>query len=158
MTTPAQAWLAEALATKDLERVQANMRAAAMRIGDAQNHVRSARVLAADDPSLAIAACHDAIRKAVTAYMLATGLRPRAGEGAHRIVLLYARHVLGNVITEDDLTDAEGIRRDRILAEYGDYPSTQFSADHVNASADVAERILKAVASELSRLARPKRS
>ena len=56
--------------------------------------------------------------------MLATGLRPRAGEGAHRIVLLYARHVLGNVVTEDDLTDAEGIRRNRGLAEYGDYPST----------------------------------
>lgn len=158
MTTPARTWLAGALATKDLERVQANMHAAGMRIGDARNHVRSARVLAADDPALAIAACHDAIRKAVTAYMLATGLRPRAGEGAHRIVLLYARHVLGNVVTEDDLTDAEGIRRDQGLTEYGDYPSTQFSADHVNASADVAERIVNAVASELSRLVSPKRS
>jgi len=111
-----------------------------------------------DDPALAIAACHDAIRKTVTAYMVASGLRPRAGKGAHRIVLLYARHMLGNVVTEDDLTDAEGIRRDRTLAEYGDYPSTQFSAEHVNASADVAERIIKAVASELSRLATPKRS
>jgi hypothetical protein len=120
--------------------------------------VRSARALAVDDPALAIAACHDAIRKAVTAYMLATGLRPRAGEGAHRIVLVYARHVLGYVITEDDLTEAEGIRRDRGLAEYGDYPSSQFSADHVNAAADVAERIVNAVASELARLARNKRS
>ena len=73
-------------------------------------------------------------------------------------MLLYARHALGNVVTEDDLTDAEGIRRDRGLAEYGDYPSTQFSADHMNASADVAERIVNAVASELSRLATPKRS
>jgi hypothetical protein len=67
-------------------------------------------------------------------------------------------HMLGNVVTEDDLTDAEGTRRDRALAEYGDYPSTQFSADHVNASADVAERIVNAVASELSRLVSPKRS
>jgi hypothetical protein len=134
------------------------MRAAGMRIGDGRNHVRSARLLAVDDPALTIAACHNAIRKPVTAYMLASGLRPRAGEGAHRIVLLHARHVLGNVVTEDDLTDAEGIRRDRGLAEYGDYPSTQFSADHVNASADVAERIVNAVASELSRLATPKRS
>ena len=90
--------------------------------------------------------------------MLATGLRPRAGEGAHRIVLIYARHVLGNVVTEDDLTDAGGICRDRGLAEYGDYPSSQFSADHVDAAADVAERIVKAVASELVRLSRSKRS
>jgi hypothetical protein len=36
--------------------------------------------------------------------------------------------MLGSVVTEDDLTDAGSIRRDRDLAEYGDYPSTQFSA------------------------------
>ena len=109
-------------------------------------------------PALAIAACHDAIRKAVTAHMLAAGLRPRGGEGAHRIVLAYARHVLTNVVTPADLTEAEGIRRDRVLAEYGDYPSSQFNADHVNAAADVAERIVNAVASELARKAKNKRS
>ena len=158
MTDPAQAWLAEALATRDLERVQANMPASGARIGEARKHVRSAHFLAGDDPALAIAACHDAIRKAVTAHMLAAGLRPRGGEGAHRIVLAYARHVLGNVVAADDLTEAEGIRRDRALAEYGDYPSGQFSADHVNAAADVGERIINAVASELVRRGRSRRS
>jgi len=158
LTDAARAWLAEAVATKDLEKVQANMPVAGIRIGDARNHVRSARMLAGDDPALAIAACHDAIRKAVTAHMLAAGLRPRGGEGAHRIVLAYARHVLTNVVTPADLTEAEGIRRDRVLAEYGDYPSSQFNADHVNAAADVAERIVNAVASELARKAKNKRS
>jgi len=69
--------------------------------------------------------------------MLATGLRPRAGEGAHRIVLLYARYVLGNVITDDDLTDATISAATGVSLSTGDYPSTQFSAEHVNASADV---------------------
>jgi len=43
--------------------------------------------VAQDDTTLAIAACHDAIRKALTAHMAANGLRPRGGEGAHRILL-----------------------------------------------------------------------
>jgi hypothetical protein len=41
-------WLSEALATRDLERVQPNMGAAGDRINDARHHVRSARMLASD--------------------------------------------------------------------------------------------------------------
>jgi DNA replicative helicase MCM subunit Mcm2 (Cdc46/Mcm family) len=73
--------------------------------------------LAADDPALAIAACHDAIRKALTAHMAAVGVRPRGGEGAHRIVLDYARHRLADVITADDLTEAEDIHREFLRVE-----------------------------------------
>ena len=96
MTDPARAWLAEALATKDLEKVQANMPVAGIRIGDARNHVRSARTLAGDDPALAIAACHDAIRKAVTAHMIrrrppATRWR-RGSSGRPRLCPSRARH------------------------------------------------------------------
>ena len=40
--------------------------------------------------TLAVSACHDAIRKAITAHLVASGLRPRGGDGAHRIVLRYA--------------------------------------------------------------------
>ncbi|WP_420444948.1 hypothetical protein [Candidatus Poriferisodalis sp.] len=61
-------WLAEAIATRDLQRVKPNMGAAGERLNDARRHVRSARILAEDDTTLAIAACHDAIRKAVTAH------------------------------------------------------------------------------------------
>jgi hypothetical protein len=92
--TPSDSWLTEAEATRDVERVAGSMAAAGERINDARRHVRSARRLADDDPTLAIAACHDAIRKAITAHMTAAGLRPRGGEGAHRKVLDYARHQL----------------------------------------------------------------
>ena len=63
------------------------MAAAGDRINDARRHVQSARTIAKDDRTLALAACHDAIRKAITGHMAAAGYRPRAGEGAHRIVL-----------------------------------------------------------------------
>ncbi|MDQ4069885.1 MAG: hypothetical protein M3203_10520 [Actinomycetota bacterium] len=150
MTAPADRWPVEALATRDIDRVQPNMAAAGERVNDARRHIRSARLLADDGPTLAIAACHDAIRKAITAHMSSVGLRARGGEGAHRIVLEYARHQLVDVVTEDDLTDADDIRKDRSLAEYGDFASRQINAEHVRASAEVAERIVAAVAAVLA--------
>jgi hypothetical protein len=147
-------WITEALATRDLDRIQPNMAAAGDRINDARRHVRSARLLASEDPTLAIAACHDAIRKAFTAHMAAAGLRPRSGEGAHRIVLQYARHRLAEVITGADLTEAEDIRRDRAIAEYGDFATRQIDADHIRSAADAAERIVNAIATTLASQAR----
>lgn len=161
MTTEGAAWLRAAITTRDLDRIQPNMGAAGDRVNDARRHVRSARLLAEDDRTLATAACHDAIRKAVVGHMAAAGLRPRGGEGAHRIVLEYARHQLPDVVTAEDLAEAEEIRRDRALAEYGDFASRQLDADHVRAAADVAERIVNAVAMALSAAAKqrpPQRS
>jgi hypothetical protein len=137
------------------------MAAAGDRVNDARRHVGSARALADDDTPLAMAACHDAIRKAITAHMLANGLRPRGGEGAHRIVLDYARTQLGDLLDEDDLEEAKEIRQDRALAEYGDFPSRQLNGDHVRSAADVAERVVNAVATALAQQprssGRPKR-
>lgn len=145
-----QGWLREALATRDLDRVTLNPGAAGERINDSRRHVRSARALAVDDPTLAMAACHDAIRKAITAHMAANGLRPRAGDGAHRIVLTYARHQLGAAIVDGDLVAADEIRRDRALAEYGDFANRRITPDQVREAADVAARIVTAVASALA--------
>lgn len=144
-------WLAEAVATHDLERLTPNMAAAGDRINDARRHIRSARTIADDDRTLALAACHDAIRKAITAHMAARGYRPRAGEGAHRIVLDYARHQLAEVLTADQIDDADAIRRDRGLAEYGDFASSHITTDHVGWAADLAQAIVNVVADDLSR-------
>jgi hypothetical protein len=143
-------WLREALATRDIDRVTPNMAAAGERINDARNHVRSARRLTDDDRTLAMSACHDAIRKSITAHMAFAGFRPRGSEGAHRIVLAYARDQLADVITSEDLDDADDIRRDRGLAEYGDFASRQLTHSHIEASAAVAERIVNAVAAALA--------
>ena len=97
-----------------------------------------------------MSACHDAIRKAITAHMTAAGMRPRGGEGAHRVVLAYARHQLRDVIATSDLGEADDIRRDRALAEYGDFASRHLTPEHVRAAADAAERIVNAVANSLA--------
>jgi hypothetical protein len=89
------------------------MRAAVMRIGDARNQVLSTRVAAADDatcprrpPRFQSQGRHSPYARRRSA---ATSRR-----GNHLMVLLHARRMLGNVLTEDDLRDAERIRRDRV--------------------------------------------
>ena len=107
-------------------------------------------MLAEDDTTLAIAACHDAIRKALTGHMTAKGLRVRGTEGAHKRTLEYARSELAGCIDEDDLDEADELRKDRALAEYGDFAARQLTASHVLAAAEVAERIVAAVANDLA--------
>lgn len=156
--TPPDQWLTDALATRDVERVTVNMGAAGERVNDARRHVSSARRLADDDPTLAMSACHDAIRKGITAHMNAAGLRPRGGEGAHRVVLDYARHELADIIAAEDLVEADDIRRDRGLAEYGDFAHRQLTSDHVKSAAAVAERIVNSVVNApASALGQPQR-
>ena len=143
-------WLTEATATRDLSRINPSMAEAGTRINSARRHIQSARLIAETDTNLAIAACHDAIRKAVAGHMAANGLRVRRGEGAHSITLKYAEHQLADVISEEDLVDASNIRKDRNIAEYGDFPSIEFDAAHIRVAADVAERIVNAVANALA--------
>lgn len=147
----AAAWLTEALATRDLDRVRTDMAAAGSRINDARATVKAARKVQADAPSFSIAGCHDAARKAITAHMVASGHRPKRGDGAHRIVIEYARHVLADVITDGDLDAIDGLRRDRGDAEYGDFAQRRFDAAHLEEAAALAERIVNAVANELAR-------
>lgn len=124
------------------------------RINDARRHVRSARELATTDPTLAISACHDAVRKSVTGHMAAVGFRPRGGEGAHRIALDYARQELQEFIEAGDLHDADDLRKDRALAQYGSFAIRQISSEQVHEAADVAERIVNGVAKALATMTR----
>ena len=147
MTSP---WLNEATVTGRIDRVKADMAAAGERVNDARRHVTSARSLADSDAPLALSACHDAIRKAITAHMVASGCRAKSGDGAHRLVLEYAQHELSAVIGTDDLDAADSIRRDRATAEYGDFASRQLDGNRVRWAADVAERVVNAVATALA--------
>ena len=144
------AWLNEAIVTGRIDQVTANMGAAGERINDARRHIASARSLADTDPTLALSACHDAIRKAITGHMVANGCRPKSGDGAHRLVLEYATNELADVVDEDDLAAADSIRRDRATAEYGDFASRQVDANRVRWAADIAEHIVNAVAEALA--------
>ncbi len=50
--------------------------------------------------------------------------------------------------TPDQIADA--IRRDRALAEYGDFASSHIDTDHVRWAGDVAQAILNAIAADLA--------
>ena len=151
----ADLWINEAIATGDIERIVKNMAAAGERINDARRHLKSARLLAKSDVTLAITACHDAIRKAITAHMTANGYRPRNGNGAHRIVLQYARSQLDAVITAADIDRADALRRDRATAEYGDFAASKLGASDVAEATLAGDRIVNAVASLLAKSSRP---
>jgi hypothetical protein len=71
-------------------------------------------------------------------------------------VLEYARHQLSGVVSADDLDEADDLRKDRALAEYGDFAAQKLSADHVRAAADLAERVVNAVATRLAEEAKPR--
>lgn len=143
-------WLAEAVVTRDLDRVRPDMNAAGSRINDARSNVKAARTISAESPTLAMAGCHDAARKAITAHMVANGYRPKKGDGAHRIVVEYARVVLTDVISEGDLDGLDDLKSDRGEAEYGDFAQRRFDAAHLAAAADLADRVVNAVASALA--------
>jgi hypothetical protein len=111
----------------------------------ARTHLRSAAVLADDDVELAYDALHAANRKALTAVLLAQGLRPTR-EGCHTAVheVVRAQLVppLGAV-----LAPYSRIRRMRNAGDYlGELPATSSDvhADLPDCAAivDAAEKVL----------------
>ncbi len=105
-------WLQQALAARRISRVQPNMARSGDLVNHARAHVRSAGALAEAAPTLALAACHDALRKSIDAHAGARGYRFENAPGAHRSALEYARQVLGG-IAEADLYEAERLRTRR---------------------------------------------
>ncbi len=67
----------------ELERVDPDPGAAAVELGDARNHLRSAEKLVGDDPIMAYSAVYDATRKALAAHMRAHRLQD-SREGGHQ--------------------------------------------------------------------------
>lgn len=121
-----------------LERVPADLGPARDRVAACEQHLRSAEVLAATDPAMAYAALYDAARKAITALMLARGLRATNRAGAHEAVGLYATTELEDPTGSVGRFQAMRLKRNR--SEYHDQPvgSQEVDADLVRARAVVA--------------------
>jgi hypothetical protein len=106
-----------------LERVPADLGAAMDRLAACEQHLRSADLLADDDPVMAYAALYDAARKAVTAHMLANGVRAANRAGAHEAVGLYAASELSDPTGSALRFQAMRLKRNR--SEYHDVPVGQ---------------------------------
>ena len=145
-----EAWIAEAITTGRLQRLQPSMAAAGDMVNRARTHIRSAEQIAATDPTLALSACHDAARQALSAHLRAAGCRVAAEPGAHRLVIEYARTALAAVITDTDLVALDDLRRDRNTAEYGDFAARNITPDRAQSSIELANRVVNAVAAALA--------
>ena len=142
--------MAEALATGRLQRLRPSMAASGEMINRARAHVRSAGLIAATDPTLAVSACHDAARQAFSAHLRAAGYRVASEAGAHRLIVEYAEIVLAGVISDKDVLALDDLRRDRHTAEYGDFASRSITAETANEAAVLATRVVNAVAGALA--------
>lgn len=142
--------MAEGLATGRLQRLRPSMAAAGEMINRARAHVRSADMIAGTDPTLAVSACHDAARQAISAHLRAAGYRVANEAGAHRLIVEYAEIVLAGVVSERDVLALDDLRRDRHTAEYGDFASRSITADTANEAVSLATRVVDAVATALA--------
>lgn len=107
--------LDELLRSGRLERVPADEKAAVKMLDEARAHLRSAESILSDDPDGAYSLFYDAARKAISAHMMARGLRARNQQGAHVSVGLYAvAEIRGTAVGRFDRP-----RRSRNRSEYG---------------------------------------
>lgn len=107
----------------------------------AHRHVKSAEVLANDDPDLAYAAVHDAIRKAMTAMLQIQGLRATS-TGGHLAVQRAVRAQFGASMGAL-LRPVDRIRTTRHTIEYPD-KETSVDADAVRADIPAATALVGA--------------
>lgn len=150
-----EGWIAEAVMTGRLQRLQPSMGAAGEMINRARTHLRSADLIAGTDAPLAISACHDAARQAIAAHMRASGYRVSTEAGAHRFVVEYAEVVLASTISSEDTDALDHLRRDRHTVEYGDFASRTITEKRARAALALATRVVDAIALELSKASRP---
>ena len=107
----ASGWLANMIGERRMSQVRPNMARSGDLITQAHTHIASARKLASTDSTLALAACHDAIRKALDAHAGAMGYRFEDSPGAHRTAIEYGHEVLGGHLDSDDLDEANRLRK-----------------------------------------------
>lgn len=108
------------LGTGRLQRVPADAVTARARLALADQHLATARRLLAEQLDLEIAyvALYDAARKAVTAAMLAAGVRAANRGGSHEAIAIWCAETLGPRCAAARRFDA--LRRRRNRSEYDD--------------------------------------
>ncbi len=110
--------VADLVAAGRLERVPADSPLALQRLGTAEKHLATATGLVGTDNEVAYTTLYDAARKAITAHMLAHGLRAKATARAHEAVGIYAEERV--IDPTGSIRAFQGIRRRRNKSEYED--------------------------------------
>jgi hypothetical protein len=132
------------LAAARIEAVPADQRSAAARLTKSAQHLTTALALVSVDNDVAYTALYDAARKAVTAHMLACGLRVPSGPGAHEAVGIYALERIPDAT--GSVRQYQRLRRTRNRSEYTD---TVLGVVQVTADLAHATNIVAAVRTDL---------
>ncbi|MDR1187716.1 MAG: HEPN domain-containing protein [Bifidobacteriaceae bacterium] len=128
------------LATHRIERVRASRPNADALLAEANRHLDSAKMLS-DDPTGAFQLSYDAARKALAAILVNEGLRARAGEGDHAVVLDVALAQLDPPLGPK-LSEFDWMRRLRNASQYPDFEHPVADQDDVGAAIAAAEEIV----------------
>ncbi|NKY11102.1 HEPN domain-containing protein [Cellulomonas hominis] len=114
-----------------LERVIASVPNARYLLAESRRHLASSALLADVDVSLAFLAAYDAARQALTAILMAQGLRVTGGDGGHAVLLDAVRPQFPT--QRAILQEFDWMRQTRNATQYPDF-------EHPTATpADVAE-------------------
>lgn len=105
------------IASKRLERVAVNRDHALNVIGMAEQHIRTASVVAdTEDHAMAFTAAYDGARKALAAVLAIEGIRARPVGGAHRNTGVAA----SVFVADESLREFDWMRQVRNATEYPD--------------------------------------
>lgn len=130
------------LASGRVEVVPPDRRTAQRRLARAQEKLRVARQLQSIDIEVAYVTGYDAARVAITAHMLAAGLRIPARPRAHEVAGIYAEAT----IAASAVREFQRMRRTRNKAEYDDIV---MGAAELTADLAHVTEIVAAIASDL---------
>jgi hypothetical protein len=138
--------LGELLGSGVIERVEPDRAAADRELFVARRHITTAASVARSDPTGAFAVGYDAIRKAITAHMRASGYRTRKGPGHHARIGRYAvaaidaPEVTGHLQGYDDL---------RLLRNQSQYEGLEVEPEEVDELIAHARAIVGAIRDDL---------
>lgn len=137
------------LERNELSRVVADLGLARRLIASATRHLKSASALSEEDPELAYAAVHDAVRKALTALLQAQGLRPTTSGG--HLAVQHAVKAQFEPSMGALLRPIDRIRATRHAVEYLD-EETWIDGDAVVADLPKARKIVDAANNAIEHL------
>jgi hypothetical protein len=138
------------LADGELEQVAPSPQNAARLLAEADRHLRSAALLAPDDPAGAYDMLYAAARKAMAAALAVQGLRSTS-KGGHMAVQEAVTHQLG--ATGSVVRPFGRLRRTRNDADYPRLDSPELTPDDIDEDLPKARQIVDAMGALLPHLA-----
>lgn len=137
------------LADGELEQVAPSPQNAARLLAEADRHLRSAALLAPDDPAGAYDMLYAAARKAMAAALAVQGLRSTS-KGGHMAVQEAVTHQLG--ATGSVVRPFGRLRRTRNDADYPRLDSPELTTDDIDEDLPKARQIVDAMGALLPHL------